>query len=43
MNWKTVEEQSLAEWNWFYASVALHPHAWLIVAFILGVALGHIL
>ena len=39
----TIEEQIKAEWNWFYASVALHPHLWLLVALIVGGLAGHFL
>jgi len=30
--WMTIEAQIKQEWNWFYASVALHPHLWLVAA-----------
>ena len=39
----TIEEQIKAEWNWFYASVALHPHIWLVAALFVGGLIGHVI
>jgi len=39
---QSIEDRVQTEWNWVRATIALHPYLSVLVAFVAGRLIGHI-
>jgi hypothetical protein len=42
MTLQSLEDRVQQEWNWVRATIALHPYLSLVVAFVAGGLIGHV-